>query len=66
MEEARGLVGQLRQLALQRLELGGRIVGGGAREQQVHQLETGRQVRRGADHHLAQVALLAPPPLRSG
>ncbi len=66
VEEARGLRRQLWQFTLQRLELGDRIVGGAAREQEVHQLDTGRQVRRGAAHHLAQVALLAPPPLRIG
>src|SRR5256885_8081679 len=46
LEEARRLSGQLRQLTLQRLELGGRIVGGAAREQEVHQLEPRRDVRR--------------------
>ena len=66
LEEARGLSRQLRQLALQNLELGGRIVGGTAREQEVHQLEPRRDVRRSAGDHLAQVTLLALPLLRIG
>src|SRR5213595_3263409 len=66
LEEARGLSGQLRQLTLQYFELGSCIVGGAAREQEVHQLEPRRDVRRSAGDHLAQVALLASPILRSG
>src|SRR5213595_4246619 len=66
LEEARGLSGQLRQLTLQYFELGSCIVGGAAREQEVHQLEPRRDVRRSAGDYLAQVALLASPLPRVG
>src|SRR5213592_5116778 len=66
LEEARGLSRQLRELTLQNFELGGRIVGGAAREQEVHQLEPRRDVRRSAGDYLAQVALLASPLPRVG
>ena len=53
LEEAGGLPRQLRQLPLQRLELPGGFASRSAREQEVHQVEPGDDIRRSACHHTA-------------
>src|SRR5207247_312042 len=66
LEKPRGLARQLGELPLQRLELPGRVGGGAAREQQVHELEPRGDVRRSAGRHPSQQGLLTLPLVRIG
>ena len=66
LEKPRGLARQLGELPLQRLELPGRVRGGAAREQQVHELEPRGDVRRSAGQHQSQQGLLTLPLARIG
>ena len=61
LEESRGLARQLRQLALQCLELTRRVARGPAREQEIDQLEARDDVHRSPGDDPAQQALPVRP-----